>query len=190
MDCSPPGSSVHGIFQARVLEWVTLKLVRGRVKLELESCSPMVLTSALERELKRLQSKDAKSQGTEESHFLSFILTGSEKVKAIGRSQKRGMEGLGWKRYQSEFLQNPLHFHTLSTELGYVPSAYGPLKHQKSCLSFGKPEGKQLDPASANPLINTTTHPPVHWQRITGLWGFREVPFQNHSHRVGQTWEV
>ena len=55
----------------------------------------MVLTSALERELKRLQSKDAKSQGTEESHFLSFILTGSEKVKAIGRSQKRGMEGLG-----------------------------------------------------------------------------------------------
>ena len=24
MDCSPPGSSVHGIFQARVLEWVTI----------------------------------------------------------------------------------------------------------------------------------------------------------------------
>ena len=24
MDCSLPGSSVHGIFQARVLEWVTM----------------------------------------------------------------------------------------------------------------------------------------------------------------------
>ena len=24
MDCSPPGSSVRGIFQARVLEWVTI----------------------------------------------------------------------------------------------------------------------------------------------------------------------
>ena len=24
MDCSPPGSSVHGIFQARVLEWGTI----------------------------------------------------------------------------------------------------------------------------------------------------------------------
>ena len=24
MDCSPPGSSVHGIFQARALEWVPL----------------------------------------------------------------------------------------------------------------------------------------------------------------------
>ena len=24
MDCSPPGFSVHGIFQARVLEWVAI----------------------------------------------------------------------------------------------------------------------------------------------------------------------
>ena len=24
MDCSPPGSSVHGVFQARVLEWVAI----------------------------------------------------------------------------------------------------------------------------------------------------------------------
>ena len=24
MDCSPPGSTVHGIFQARILEWVTI----------------------------------------------------------------------------------------------------------------------------------------------------------------------
>ena len=24
MDCSPPGSSVHGIIQARILEWVTI----------------------------------------------------------------------------------------------------------------------------------------------------------------------
>ena len=24
MDCSPPGSTVHGIFQARILEWVAI----------------------------------------------------------------------------------------------------------------------------------------------------------------------
>ena len=24
VDCSPPGSSIHGIFQARVLEWVAI----------------------------------------------------------------------------------------------------------------------------------------------------------------------
>ena len=29
MDCSPPGSSVHGISQARILEWVAVSLSRG-----------------------------------------------------------------------------------------------------------------------------------------------------------------
>ena len=29
MDCSPPGSSVHGILQARVLEWVAISSYRG-----------------------------------------------------------------------------------------------------------------------------------------------------------------
>ena len=29
MDCSPPGSSVHGILQARILEWVAISVSRG-----------------------------------------------------------------------------------------------------------------------------------------------------------------
>ena len=29
LDCSPPGSSVHGIFQARILEWVAISLSKG-----------------------------------------------------------------------------------------------------------------------------------------------------------------
>ena len=29
MDCSLPGSSVHGIFQARILEWVAIPFSRG-----------------------------------------------------------------------------------------------------------------------------------------------------------------
>ena len=29
MDCSPPGSSVHEIFQARILEWITISFSRG-----------------------------------------------------------------------------------------------------------------------------------------------------------------
>ena len=28
MDCSPPGYSVHGIFQARILEWITISFSR------------------------------------------------------------------------------------------------------------------------------------------------------------------
>ena len=29
LDYSPPGSSVHGIFQARILEWVAISYSRG-----------------------------------------------------------------------------------------------------------------------------------------------------------------
>ena len=29
VDCSPPGSSVHGISQARILEWVAISFFRG-----------------------------------------------------------------------------------------------------------------------------------------------------------------
>ena len=29
MDCSPPSSSVHGISQARILEWVAISFSRG-----------------------------------------------------------------------------------------------------------------------------------------------------------------
>ena len=29
VDCSPPGSSVHGILQARILEWVVISFSRG-----------------------------------------------------------------------------------------------------------------------------------------------------------------
>ena len=28
-DCSPPGSSVHGIFQVRILEWAAVSFSRG-----------------------------------------------------------------------------------------------------------------------------------------------------------------
>ena len=29
MDCSPPGSSVHGILQAGILEWIAILFSRG-----------------------------------------------------------------------------------------------------------------------------------------------------------------
>ena len=32
MDCSPPGSSVHGIFQARVLEWGAIAFSVMKIK--------------------------------------------------------------------------------------------------------------------------------------------------------------
>ena len=40
MDCSPPGSSVHRILQARILEWVALPYSRGYSDPGMEPRSP------------------------------------------------------------------------------------------------------------------------------------------------------
>ena len=29
VDCRPPGSSVHGVLQARILEWIAIPFIRG-----------------------------------------------------------------------------------------------------------------------------------------------------------------
>ena len=39
MDCSPPGSSVHRILQARILEWVAISFSRGSSDLGTEPTS-------------------------------------------------------------------------------------------------------------------------------------------------------
>ena len=38
MDCSPPGSSVHGISQARILEWVAISFSRESYQPRNQSC--------------------------------------------------------------------------------------------------------------------------------------------------------
>ena len=51
MDCSPPGSSIHGIFQARVLEWVAISFSRGIFLTQgLNPDPPALLTDSLPSE--------------------------------------------------------------------------------------------------------------------------------------------
>ena len=47
MDCSLPGSSVHGIFQARILEWVAIDDQKIRDNLQLVSSSSNYLKRPL-----------------------------------------------------------------------------------------------------------------------------------------------
>ena len=50
MDCSPPGSSIHGIFQARVLEWGAKKsLYINNEKNEREIKETIPFTIAMKR---------------------------------------------------------------------------------------------------------------------------------------------
>ena len=38
MDCSPPGSSVHGVFQARILQWFAIPSSRGSAQPRDQTC--------------------------------------------------------------------------------------------------------------------------------------------------------
>ena len=40
VDCGPPGSSIHGILQARILEWVAISFSRGSSQPRIEPRSP------------------------------------------------------------------------------------------------------------------------------------------------------
>ena len=42
MDYTPPGSSVHGIFQARILEWIAISFSRRSSQLRDQTCVPCV----------------------------------------------------------------------------------------------------------------------------------------------------
>ena len=39
IDCSLPGSSVHGIFQARIMEWVAISFSRKELGPQIKKCS-------------------------------------------------------------------------------------------------------------------------------------------------------
>ena len=47
MDCSPPGPSVHGIFQARVLEWVATAFSDSLYYLLINSCHTIIMTKVI-----------------------------------------------------------------------------------------------------------------------------------------------
>ena len=50
MDCSPPGSSVHGVLQARILEWAAMPSSRGfpdpGIELECSALAGVVFTTS------------------------------------------------------------------------------------------------------------------------------------------------
>ena len=50
MDCSLPGSSFHGIFQARVLEWVAIAFL-SKVKRQPSEWKKIIANEATDREL-------------------------------------------------------------------------------------------------------------------------------------------
>ena len=47
MDCSPGGSSVHGILQARILEWAAISYLKGLPNPGIKTRSPALQADSL-----------------------------------------------------------------------------------------------------------------------------------------------
>ena len=83
MDCSPPGSSVHGVFQARILEWVAISFSRASsqpTKRTQVSCIESGFPHCRQI-LHRLSHK-----GSPQCHYVYQIFYHSEAVQETGHS--------------------------------------------------------------------------------------------------------
>ena len=74
MDCSPPGSSVHEIFQARILEWVAISFSRGSSPpRDRTRESPALQTDSLPAELQGKPSWDLRKRREASVTFRALI---------------------------------------------------------------------------------------------------------------------
>ena len=91
MDCSPPGSSVHGILQARILEWVTVLFSRRSSPPRDQTRSPTLQADSLPAEL---QGKP-KNTGVYSLSLLQQIV--------LAQESKRGLLHCRWIPYQLSY---------------------------------------------------------------------------------------
>ena len=75
MDCSPPGSSVHGILKARILEWVAICFSRASPDPGIEPRSPALQADSLPAEPPIVTHIFSPSSYFDFSHLLLFSLT-------------------------------------------------------------------------------------------------------------------
>ena len=85
MHCSPPGSSVHGILQARILEWVAMPSSRGsswpgnRTRISYVSCTGRQILSPLHSQ----HTSAFKKGKTDTSCLTTMALSQPQKMKII-----------------------------------------------------------------------------------------------------------
>ena len=103
MDCSPPGSSVHGILQARILEWVAIPFSRGSSQPRDRTCifcivgrfftaEPSVRVLVTQSYLTLCDHMDcsppdSSAQGTFQARILKWVATPSSRESSQCRNQ-------------------------------------------------------------------------------------------------------
>ena len=94
MDCSPPGSSVHGVFQARVLEW-------GAVAFS-NYCTVVLISHASQVMLKILQARL--------QQYVNWELPDVEAGFRKGRGTRDQTANICWIIKKARKFQKNIHF--------------------------------------------------------------------------------
>ena len=101
MDCSPPGSSVHEIFRARILEWVAIPFSRG-------SSQPRNQTQVSCRQILLPSKPPGKADNT--LHLTNgYALKKYIVVHILMSAKKEGKEQVGFRRLQEFRKTTQLH---------------------------------------------------------------------------------
>ena len=143
MDCSPPGSSVHGILQARILKWVARPFSRGSSRPRIEprshyvSCTAGGFIATSATRVKRLEAGGNSSwtgpsrwegdTGFIQQYLLSVLLAHTESDRAP----------LLWKKSQKFFksqIQITDIFHTWLKTRGLCEMVEGRVKSHKTLI--------------------------------------------------------
>ena len=96
MDCSPPGSSVHGILQARVLEWVAIFFSRVLPDPGIEPRPPLVQADSFPTELLGKYMTSTRRDETEEQVYVHPGLTAE--ASSVGLD-KLSLLSVSWFSY-------------------------------------------------------------------------------------------
>ena len=113
MYCSPPGFSLHGISQARILEWVAISFSRGssppRNQTRVSSIAGRFFTNWARRE--------GRSPGVGNGNPLSILAW-----KIPWTEKPGGLQSKGWKRVRRDWATELEHTHNF--QVAYVCACY------------------------------------------------------------------
>ena len=110
MGCSPPGSSVHGIFQARTLEWVAISFSNAP-NIRAPKCIKQILI-----DLKSEADSNTITEKWEQGHLMVFSEQLGDKTPTFNRTATAGLLTVDPKEKVQGGVPSSLQAHSQSSE--------------------------------------------------------------------------
>ena len=148
MDCSPPGSPVHGILHARILEWAAVSFSRGSSQPRNQTCISWVFCIGRQILYHRAMCKAPLKISIRSTHSLSLWKTQCHQLSVFvnpqqalftfhGHMQLQVMLLLTWLSYTFSFHSKwaVLQTHGINPDLKLCPFTWCPNRNNKyTCM--------------------------------------------------------